>query len=363
MDMIFYGAGNWGKDAFSKYNQNRTENLILIGFADNKKTGNYCGYPVFSRLEIKEKDAAVVITVGDPLIVQEIYVQLYKMGIRNIYWFKNKSGGKKKEGFLKDECVCFKGVGECILAKVEMHIADHCNLNCRGCTHFSPIFEKKLPDFASRIRDVKKLKEKMPYVLYFSILGGEPFLNPDICLYITEIRKLYPDAVIDIVTNGLLIPGLSDYVLKCILDHQVQISISEYEPTHKMIERIEEKLQQFGISYHIRPYEVKKKFIKPLSLKTDSMYPQKCLSNGCVNIWNGKIARCPTLMYIEEFNKKFDQNLPNEGILQLEDCPAGFELLEILQKEVPLCKHCVCCEIDWESCKKEPVVTDFANFE
>lgn len=363
MDMIFYGAGNLGKEALKKYNQMKSENLILKGFVDNKKTGKYCEYPIFSEVEICEKELVVVITVGSPLIVKEIYSQLNRQKMKHIYWFKNQNGKKEKNDFLKEECLNLNGWGDCILPKVEMHIADFCNLNCKGCTHFSPIFEKKLPDFETKIYDVKKLKEKIPHVLCFSILGGEPFLNPDICRYIAEIRKIYPDANIDIVTNGLLIPKLSASVLRCILENQVEISISEYKPTHKLIGKIEEKLQEYGVSYHIRPYEEKKKFIKPLSVKEKSIYPNKCLSDGCVNIWNGKIARCPTLMYIEEFNKKFDQNLPSEGILQLDDCPVGYELLEILQKEVPLCRHCVCCEIEWEQCGRNPIVTDFANFE
>ena len=28
-----------------------------------------------------------------------------------------------------------------MLEKIDIHLTDHCNLNCKGCTHFSPLAE------------------------------------------------------------------------------------------------------------------------------------------------------------------------------------------------------------------------------
>lgn len=361
MDMIFYGAGNWGQDALKEYKRKKTKRQELLGFADSNKTGSYCGYPIIPIHKINAKDTTIVIAANNPLIVTEIYNQLKKNGMEHIYWFINKSISGVNGDFLKDECMDCSNWGENVLPKVEMHIADNCNLNCKGCTHFSPVFGKELPELNDRIKDVINLKEKVSHIALFSILGGEPFLNPQIGQYIVEIRKILPDTYIDIVTNGLLIPSLDESLLRCMIENQVVVSISEYEPTHRAIARIEEQLSKYGVLYEIRKYEEKRKFIKPLSISGKSQYPNKCISDGCVNIWNGKIAKCPTLMYIDQFNKVFKQNLPNEGIMRLEDCPSGTELLDILQKDVPLCRHCVCCEIEWGQCGINPSVEDFAS--
>lgn len=48
-----------------------------------------------------------------------------------------------------------------------------------------------------------------------------------------------------------------------------------------------------------------------------------CISNGCVTIWDGKIARCLQLMYILYFNNYFNTSLPDEGVMKLEDCVSG----------------------------------------
>lgn len=363
VDMIFFGAGSYGKQAYKNFRENNYKNK-LVGFMDSKKTGEYCGLSILPWEAVDVKSVAIVITIGNPFVVSEIYYQLKKHGVKNIYWFINQTYKKEsEEDFLAAECICGNTWGDCILPQVEMHIADYCNLNCKGCTHFSPIFEKKLPDFETRIKDVLLLKSKFSDILYFSILGGEPFLNSDIIRYIEEIRNLLPDTYIQIVTNGLLLLGLEDEIFSCIRENKITVSISEYAPTHNRIKEIEEKLMSHQISYIIRPYDNKQKFNMPLSLSEQSKYPYKCISNGCVNIWNGKIARCPTLMYMEKFNEVFHTNLPTEGIMQMSDCPDGFELLELLQKKVPLCDHCIEYPITWERCSGNPKVSDFAKLD
>lgn len=47
------------------------------------------------------------------------------------------------------------------MPQAEIHVADYCNLNCRGCTHFSPIFEREIPEFDVRINDIMLLKKKI----------------------------------------------------------------------------------------------------------------------------------------------------------------------------------------------------------
>lgn len=128
-----------------------------------------------------------------------------------------------------------------------------------------------------------------------------------------------------------------------------------------MINSIIECLDGNNVQYEIRKYERKQKFYKPLSLSQNSKYPKCCLSSTCVNIWNGKIARCPALMYINKFNEVFGTSLPNAGIIDLDSDICGKELLEALTKDVPLCKHCVSNLVDWSICGKTPKLEDFAT--
>lgn len=356
-ELVFWGAGIQGELALRDYKCMHLKER-LIGFMDSHKEGNYLSFPIIKPEQIAIEEVYLVITVGSSRIISDIYHNARKLGFKKIYWYTGYCLEREK-GFLKGTCLDCSDWGDLLLPQAEMHVADFCNLNCKGCAHFSPIFERKLPNTDSRINDIKMLKDKFSHIIKFYLLGGEPFLNTDIMTYITESRKILPNTMIQIVTNGLLIPRLEQKVLDAIRENQIIISISEYEPTHRIIDKIEDVLTINGIIYTIRPYNTKDRFIKPLSLVDSSKYPQKCISNGCINIWNGKISRCPTLMYIDKFNSVFNTSLPNDGIYKLEDVD-GKAILELILKKVPLCKHCVDNEIAWGRCNIEPDINDFA---
>lgn len=205
--------------------------------------------------------------------------------------------------------------------------------------------------------DVKKLREKVTSIVGFYVLGGEPFLNPDLCSYI-EIKDIYPNAQLNIVTNGLLLLKTQEKVLERLRDENVCISISEYKPTHQCMDEIYQILNRYNLIYTVRKYEEKQKFNIPLTLEKGKKY---CISNGCINIWNGKIARCPTLMYITEFNKYFNTSFPEDGIIPLTETVHGKELAELLEKDVPLCCYCGQHEVDWDICGRNVTIDKFVK--
>ena len=42
---------------------------------------------------------------------------------------------------------------------LEVNLADHCNLNCQCCDHFSPIAKKTFLDFEQYVRDIHRISE------------------------------------------------------------------------------------------------------------------------------------------------------------------------------------------------------------
>jgi ABC-2 type transport system ATP-binding protein len=43
--------------------------------------------------------------------------------------------------------------------RFDVHLADHCNLNCKGCYHFSPLAPEKFLDIEQYERDCTRLNE------------------------------------------------------------------------------------------------------------------------------------------------------------------------------------------------------------
>ena len=362
VDCYIYGAGVYGERALKLIYANYPD-VYVKSIIDANKCGKLCGIQICRIDQVNDIGTSVIIAIKNFETVISVYFMLHKAGFQDIWWFYGEKPISGKS-FLEEQCINCRdwAVGSAI-GHVEMHIMDSCNLNCKGCSHFSPIFDFQIPDIKSRINDVRILSEKISYIHEFFILGGEPFLNPEIGQYVKEIRKILPISEITIVTNGLLIPSINYNVFELIKDNNVNISISEYRPVHRMIERIEGILKNADVSYEIRTIDSKTKFNRPLSLSNNSKYEKLCISRGCVTIWNGKIACCPTLMYISRFNEYFGYDLPDKGVLYLEDAPNGWELIEYLKKEVPLCSHCIKDDMEWDVCGSKPELKDFAVVE
>lgn len=359
MEMYIYGAGTAGAEVLETLKLYYPSQMkSLCGFMDQNKKIPVNGIPIVP-IENVNTAARIVIAIRSRDIAIEVQSELQRRGYSDVWWY---TGRWKKYGvdFWHELCVSCKGWKAPILPQVEMHIMDACNLNCQGCTHFAPIFQNEMPDFVSRISDVKKFSQKFGHIIRFVILGGEPFLNKEIGRYAEKIREILPNSLIEIVTNGILIPSVSKEILEKIRENDICISISEYEPTHRIIHDITRKLEDAGIMYEVRSYESKQKFNIPLSLTKDSKYEKLCISDGCITIWNGKMARCPTLMYIDRFNQQFDQQLPNDGVMSLDEEIAGEELICKLKERVPLCDYCIRNETSWNVCSRPVRREDFA---
>lgn len=360
MDILIYGAGKYCENLLKIVNHYTSVNVV--GIADSNIHGEKYGYTILDILDTQEKifpEAVIVIAMANASNALEIARRLENKGYLKIYLYLNKRKTFIND-FIDGECIPLNHLEDMILPSIELHTVDFCNLNCKGCAHFSPLFEKKIPDFNIRIRDLFLLKELFCRILMVSLLGGEPLLNPELHQYLIEARKYFPNEEIQIITNGILLLKVDDKLLKIISENRITVVISEYEPTHKIIAKIEERLQKFQIDYSVREMGIKERFNRPLSIVANSRYNKKCISEGCTAICDGKIARCPTLLYINKFNEKFGQTLPDYGILDLMDYKDGQTLLNKLKEKVPLCKYCIDNEIKWEVCGKTIKIEDFA---
>ncbi len=360
--MVIFGLGNYGKIAFETA---RKYDIRITAVADNYMKGSFNGINISDIRDIN-RDEQIVISVQSQYVAHELYLQLSGLGFGEIYWFVNLGKNlKSRENFYIDECVDASHWGETPIPELQMHVSDKCNLNCRGCTHFSPLFNEVGCECDSIIYDIKQIKKLFTGIMRIDLLGGEPLLNPDLIEIIKCVRDELPYSFIYLFTNGLWLLKCDDEILRTIKDNRIKLSISAYEPTEKIIESIKTRLNMAEICYSVNPFESKTKFNLPLSINKKSKYPLKCISDGCITVANGKIARCPTLMYIDKFNETFNQKLPNEGIYgldELKDMNAS-SICEILKQRVPLCDYCVENPIEWSGCSNPIRMSDFAALE
>lgn len=245
MKFIIYGAGVRGKRMIAKWGG--MDCGAIAGVFDKEKRGDIQGIPIVG-YEDGPRELPVIISLGNISVAMDIEKDLRRAGYQEIYWYRENLYDDTLMGQLEDMSTW----GGAVLPQAEMHLSDACNLNCRGCTHFSPLFHSIDADFASRVGDVRKLASKFTHIVEFFLLGGEPFLNPEIAAYVEEIHNILPRTKLSIVTNGLLMPRLPQDVLDCIRQTRTFISISEYAPTHEIIDEITARLEKAGVKYALR---------------------------------------------------------------------------------------------------------------
>ena len=103
------------------------------------------------------------------------------------------------------------GDDELMIGFIAIDLVRHCNLGCAKCCHFTPLHtEEWYKDLDSFEVEIKRLKEIVSPTCTFNLVGGEPFLHPDVEKFPGIIRKYIPDAYIFYLTNGTQLNNLSD---------------------------------------------------------------------------------------------------------------------------------------------------------
>lgn len=248
------------------------------------------------------------------------------------------------------------------LSYLEFHVADHCNLNCKYCTHYSPLVpEPVFTDYERFSSDLRQLKRYIPDIGIIRILGGEPLLNPDLGRFISLTRELYPASLITIVTNGLLIRQMSTELIEVMKEKMAFIHISFYPPLQEKIQEVKRFLYEKEIPYTIT--ELTTEFSKTQTLvpHTDENFFYSCFQASCTCLQDGKLAPCYAPFTTKYFNAAFSQELPTDEGIDLYD---GTLTLTRLKTELLLpmqrCLYCVTGQpCPWEIVGKNSVLEDW----
>jgi len=87
-----------------------------------------------------------------------------------------------------------------------LNIVDHCNLRCKGCDHFASIAEERFVSLEHIKRDLARMSILLNgNVKRIGVMGGEPLLHPELKQILISARVYFPDTLIQLVTNGLLL--------------------------------------------------------------------------------------------------------------------------------------------------------------
>ena len=231
----------------------------------------------------------------------------------------------------------------------EVALAEHCNLNCKGCDHFSPLAEKEFPDTDKLLNDFRRLSELFgDKVEQIHLLGGEPLLNPDLIWILKETRKIFPKTQLDITTNGLLLLKQSDVFWQTCHESGIIIRPTKYPITFDY-EEAERIALKWDVAYYYfnNPKEEIKTLNKSIFDMEGKQNPKRSFllcyrANHCIQLSKGKLYTCTIAPNIHHLNKYFHLNFSvsdNDGI-DIYKAKNADEILKFLAEAIPFCKYC-----------------------
>ena len=230
----------------------------------------------------------------------------------------------------------------------EVHLAEHCNLNCCGCDHFSPLAEPELTDIEEFTKDISRMGDIFSHECReIHLLGGEPLLHPEINTFMKITRDKFSKGRILIVTNGLLLLSKADDFWQSCHDNNITVAVTRY-PIKLDIDAIRKKAEAFDVEFeYYIGLENKISFRKePLDL-TGSQNPERSFAfcergNNCNFLRHGRLYNCTFTGNVHHFNKKFGTNIAitDYDYIDIYSDIDKDTILERLCKPVPACRYC-----------------------
>ncbi len=223
---------------------------------------------------------------------------------------------------------------------LEFHVADHCNLNCKGCTHFSNIEpEPHFTDFDSWVKDLERLHELFWGIARIRLMGGEALLNPELWKFVEATRRIFPDADVRVVTNGLLIPKIPDILVSTMKKAHAGFDISNYIPTEKRKDVMLAKLNECGVEYNYSDQNIET-FWKRLTINPVSSKEEAYLPCSCNFLREGTLSICPFVALIDKFNAAYGFEYPTDERYNIYETDDGWRLYEALNSPAEFCRYC-----------------------
>lgn len=140
------------------------------------------------------------------------------------------------------------------LSRTDLSITSYCNLRCRHCNMLMPYYKQHQHYETSKIlSDVEAYFRWVDHVEHFNLLGGEPFLHPDICRITEEIVKHYRERIyeLEFFSNGTIIPN--EQMLSLMSKHHIKVYIGDYRSglpaLQPKVDAFIQTLESHGVPY------------------------------------------------------------------------------------------------------------------
>jgi MoaA/NifB/PqqE/SkfB family radical SAM enzyme len=232
-----------------------------------------------------------------------------------------------------------------VLFHFEVHITDHCNLNCKGCAHFSNICPPTFADLAQFESDLTRMAGLFSRVEQIHLLGGEPLLHPQVAEFVRVARAVFPKTRISLMTNGVLVTRMDDEFWKALADTGVVLLCDSY-PVDLPVQEIDRLGRAHGakVEWTIPREEFFKIPIDPAGGHDAAASFRACQGfNNCPIIRDGRLYPCAYVAFADVFRDRFaidGLRVTEADSISIRGEPDPEQVVEFLRNPVPWCAYC-----------------------
>ena len=347
--IVLYGAGIVGGICKSLFERVDLKIPFVIDRNPKKQGTEWRGIPIISYEDAapRLKGQKIVVMAGHTAY-GDIAHFLTEQGMEEFRDFCNV-------GHFMSEWLWTAKQMNCVF-HVDMTITTKCTLNCRHCNLFIPYHKEHVNfTFEEMKKTIDLFFERVDYVTYFGLIGGETFLNPDLEAFIRYLGENYRHQIgrITVVTNGTVTPAES--LLQAIKKYEMYLSISDYTnmvPYEKMMEELVEKAKEYGIDYYRNPSIVWTDFGFPEHPFQRTPEQLEKHLKSCRPNWNalhdGKFYYCNVSWCAEQSGhfKLRDEDFIELEEIEPEDKAACRKIVELSRGTSSFCRICGGCGAD-----------------
>lgn len=330
------------------------KNYTILKTGKRAISNNYSGVDIFDNVnQFNKINFECAFVISESPFVNKMYYELYKLKIGKVYTINSEYlpllGISES---IEKIITCFDLQEKALIGYLETHLFNKCNLNCKGCTHFSNIDDSSFMNIKKYEKNISKLS-KLYNINTFRLMGGEPLLNENLDEYIKATRKYFPNSNIDIATNGLLICKLNEDLIETLKKNNIVLKISLYLPTQKIKDEIEKVLNDNKILHfygngckQVDDEILIRDFHKCLTLKKqfDPIYnSNNCFARECWFLKGTLISKCATPLQIDILNKKYNTKFvveENDYIDISKIKKSSWNDIEKLLSPMSFCSYC-----------------------
>lgn len=150
----------------------------------------------------------------------------------------------------------FLDLRQVFLCRVDISITSHCTLRCRHCNMLIPYYRRHWHCPKEEVlSNVDQYFHWVDYVDQFNILGGEPFLHPEVNTIAEEIAKKYRSRIGNLAffSNGTILPD--EKLLNLMTQYQIQVDLGDYRQgipsIQPKVDVFVRELERRGIRYSL----------------------------------------------------------------------------------------------------------------